>query len=67
MVRRFWRSKVSRFDFPNKFHKAFGLVFQARVQFDVFDFAGTIEQVIDLRHKNPHRKNVRVAINKNGL
>src|ERR1700722_19509202 len=67
MVRRFWRSKVSRFDFLNKFCKTFNLRFQTREQFRVFDFAGSIKQIIDLRHENAHGKKMRVAITENGL
>src|SRR5476649_1747467 len=67
MVRRFWRSKVSHFDFLNKFCKTFNLRFQTSNQFGVFDFARIVEQTVDLRHENANRKNVCVAITENGL
>jgi len=51
MVGRFRRSKVSRFEFLDKFGKAIGLLFQAVTQFGVFDFARSIKKILDLRQK----------------
>ena len=48
-------------------HEACGLLLQALPQFGVLQFAGVVQQGVNLRQKNPRGKKVRVAVAEDGL